>query len=50
MNKDKLVCQDCGSSEDDVKETSCPFMEDVYNRLVEIIVCDLCYRERLYDI
>ena len=49
-NKDKkLVCQDCGT-EKNVQETVCPFAQEMSGTEVQIIVCNNCYRERVWDI
>ena len=45
----KLICQDCGT-DNNVRETTCPYAEEISNREVQIIVCDDCYRERVWDI
>jgi len=46
---DELVCEDCGTS-DNVKLTTCPYMADVCDVTVSIIICDNCYTERCMDI
>ena len=46
---DELVCQDCGTTEG-VRETTCPFAEEVNNRIIDITICDKCYHERCMDI
>jgi hypothetical protein len=53
MNEMAIFCQDCGvSSEVDttVGDTTCPFASEIHNEEVEIVVCDKCYQQRLYDI
>lgn len=44
-----VVCADCGTKEN-VKETFCPYSEEINNRKVEVSLCDKCYRERMWDI
>jgi hypothetical protein len=46
----KLVCQDCGATDNTVKEGFCPFASDVHNRDVPVVLCRGCFRERAYDI
>jgi hypothetical protein len=45
-----LECQDCHKEKPDVKETFCPFAQEVHHEDIEIIVCDNCYQERVWDI
>lgn len=54
MGHSGLTCEDCGiyasDTEDEVKNTTCPYAEEIHGRQVPITVCDSCYRERSYDI
>lgn len=42
----QLTCEDCNITNENVKETNCPYFEDVYNEKVKAVVCDECYYER----
>lgn len=46
---DKPKCDDCGTTEE-VKETTCPYAEEINNETVEVALCDNCYHERCMDI
>ena len=46
-------CDDCGvvRSEDvDVRQTFCPYAQEINNSEVEVMLCDNCYHERCMDI
>jgi len=45
-----MKCQDCGKEREDVKETTCPYAEELYDEIQKITVCDDCYNERGYSI
>lgn len=45
-----LECEDCGKKDDTVKETYCPYVEELYNKRQEAVLCDNCYHERCMDI
>jgi hypothetical protein len=45
-----LTCQDCGITSGDVRETNCPYAEEINGAYVEIIVCPDCESERAMDI
>ena len=45
-----LKCDDCGEEKEDVKDTFCPYQEDVCDNNVEVKLCDDCYHERCMDI
>jgi len=46
----KLVCQDCGGTDDSVSEGFCPFASEIHNRDVPVVLCKGCYHERAMDI
>ncbi len=46
---EKLVCQDCGTTEN-VTETYCPYSHEIYDKLVQVVLCNNCYHERCMDI
>ena len=46
----KLKCQDCGKIDDTVTETTCPYAMEMFNNIVNIVVCDNCYYERVLDV
>jgi hypothetical protein len=48
--KKVLVCQDCGSTNDDVAETICPYAHDVYNTEEPATLCKACCSQRADDI
>jgi len=49
--KKVLVCESCGSTNDDVVETTCPYAADVYNDPnVPAVLCKSCYSNRCDDI
>ena len=45
----EIKCEDCGTTKN-VRETICPYQEDVNDIIKEITICDKCYIERVYDI
>ena len=45
-----MKCDDCYEEKEDVKETICPFAEDIYNKSIACKLCDDCYHERCMDI
>lgn len=49
-NPDWLVCDDCGRQGPDVRETICPYCEEIYGEIVECRLCGDCYRDRRDDI
>jgi len=49
--KKVLVCESCGSTNDDVVETTCPYAADVYNDPnCPATLCKQCYSNRCDDI
>jgi hypothetical protein len=48
--KKLLTCEDCGTTSEDVTETTCPFAEDVYGEKINIIACTRCVNQRAEDI
>ena len=44
-----LVCNDCATTVD-VKQTICPFSEDVHGETVRVDLCDDCHRNRRMDV
>ncbi len=44
--ENKLVCDDCKQSKPDVKETFCPYSEEINDEKVPVTLCDNCYYER----
>ena len=45
-----LTCDKCHTASADVQCMSDPYNSDVNNEIVEINLCDACYRERVWDI
>ena len=50
MKMNKLVCEDCGCTDDTVIETICPYQQDINNEEVPATLCDNCHYERCQDI
>lgn len=47
---DWLECDDCGKRKKDVEETTCPYEEEINNKIIECKLCCDCYNERSMDI
>lgn len=45
-----MICDDCGEDKEDVKETACPYAEEIDDNIIECNLCDDCYHERCMDI
>jgi hypothetical protein len=45
-----MKCEDCGKESSDVKETVCPYAEEIYSEKIPAILCDDCYLERCLDV
>lgn len=45
-----MKCQDCNKEDDTVHETVCPFVKEIYDEEVQVIIRDNCYHERCMDI
>lgn len=45
-----LKCQDCKECKPDVKETACPFVQEIYDKIEMVTICGDCYYERCQDI
>lgn len=45
-----LKCEDCGQRSPSVKHTTCPFDEEIYDKITECDLCPDCERERARDI
>ena len=45
-----LSCEVCGSTGDDVVETICPYMADMFQEEVPATLCDNCYGNRVADV
>lgn len=43
-------CDDCGKEKVDVKETICPYAEEINGKEITCTLCDDCYHERCMDI
>jgi len=41
-----MECQDCGIENESVKETIDPYMDEILEERVEIVVCVECLNER----
>lgn len=47
---DYLQCDDCEQFKEDVRETTCPFAEEINGEIVHCQLCDDCYSERCMEI
>lgn len=45
-----MNCDDCGEDKEDVKETTCPYAEEINDSIIECCLCDDCYHERCMGI
>ena len=45
-----LECDDCHCKGADVEETTCPYTEEIDNKVVPATLCKKCYHERCMDI
>lgn len=45
-----LTCEVCGSRNEKVEKTLCPYAQDVEGRDIEAILCPGCYESRVMDI
>jgi len=45
-----MICDDCKKEKEDVKDTTCPYSEDIYDEMIGVKLCDDCYHERAMDI
>ena len=50
MADKELKCGDCGAVGETVKDTTCPYAEEIHDEVVDITVCSDCYYQRLMDI
>jgi hypothetical protein len=44
-----LKCEDCEEVREDVKETLCPFVQEIHDEDVPATLCEDCYHERCMD-
>jgi hypothetical protein len=45
-----MWCDDCHEAKHDVKVTTCPFTEEIYDKKISVTLCNDCYYERCMDI
>lgn len=45
-----MICEDCEKDKPDVKETTCPYAEEIQAIKVFCTICDDCYKNRCDDI
>lgn len=45
-----MICEDCKKEKPDVKETTCPYAEDIHGTVQEATLCNECYYQRCMDI
>ena len=45
-----LKCEDCGKRNPTVKHTTCPFAEEIHNRIIPMDLCPECEHNRAMDI
>lgn len=48
--QEKLVCEECGKSDDTVRVLNCGYSEEINGTEVEETICDDCEHEHLMDI
>jgi hypothetical protein len=48
--EEKMVCEDCGGSDDSVVSRECPFVREIYDTHQEAVICDECNYQRCMDI
>lgn len=48
--ENNLICEDCGKCDDTVRDTICPFAEEIHGESIDVVLCDECYHERFLDI
>lgn len=41
-----MKCDDCGKEKDDVRDTNCPYANEINNEEIPCALCDDCYDER----
>ena len=49
-HKDELCCQDCGATDETVRECFCPYANEINDEQIEVVLCQDCYHERCMDI
>ncbi len=45
-----MICDDCNKDKEDVKETKCPYAEEINDELIDCQLCDGCYYDRCMEI
>lgn len=45
-----LTCSECNTAKEDAEETTCPFAKEIYNVVVETVLCGNCYTQRCESI
>ena len=50
MIENVLTCDDCKETALDVKETTCPYAEDIHAERIDVKLCDNCYELRCDEI
>lgn len=45
-----LTCDDCGTCNETVEETFCPYASEIDGEDVECCLCADCYQNRNYDV
>lgn len=45
-----LICEDCKKAKTSVRETICPYNQDINNKEIPATLCAECYSNRVADI
>ena len=48
--KQMLTCQRCNKTSEEVRVRIDPYVKELFGREVEVILCNQCYQESVYDI
>ena len=50
VGRSLLICGFCGCSDGTVRLDLDPYVSDVYDQDIEVLICAACYEERCHDI
>jgi len=45
-----MICDDCKKERDDVRDTFCPYADEIAGEKIAMKLCNDCYQERSMDI
>lgn len=46
----ELKCDDCPCTDESVKQTTCPYADEIRGEEIPVVLCDECYHQRCMDI